>query len=170
VNLKKLALWLLFLGYMVLIYFLSWETATDVSDIRRLRHYEGEIISFSCDEVQVHRGDIVTKLYVYLSTKKQLKFTLPNKKCSDFYELVPQPIHAEFNAYFTSGSIKSLYVDGQEMVNFEERKSYARLQAFIFWLSPVVIYLLHILHRKWYKKRKGVYPEESLKNGKNPYW
>jgi hypothetical protein len=166
-NIKKIILQILFLGYLIGVYFIFWETADDVTEIRRLRHYEGVIVSLRCSETQVKRGGIRTDLDVLLSTQKHLIFRLPKKKCDDFFSLVPKPQRAFFNAYFTAGSIKSLYINRIEIVNFEEEKSYSQMVALECWLFPMVLYALHVSHRKWYKKRNGIYPEE---NPKNPYW
>jgi hypothetical protein len=166
-NIKKIIFQILFLGYLIGIYFIFWETADDVMEIKRLRHYEGVIVSLRCSEKQVKRGGIRTNLEVLLGTQKHLIFRLPQKKCDEFFDLVPKPQRAFFNAYFTAGSIMSLYIDRREIVNFEEQKSYSQMIAMQCWFFPVVLYVLYVLHRKWYKKRNGVYPEEYPKN---PYW
>ncbi len=137
---KKRLLWTLFIGYLVAVYFIFWETAEDVSDIRRLRHYQGTIQLFDCQELQKTRGGEKTLLEVHLNTEKNLLFRLPNKKCNDFYSLVPKPIHSNFNAYFTAGSIKQLYVDNIEIVNFQERKSHSRVTALYAWFFGFFLY------------------------------
>lgn len=165
---KKAVLLTVFIAYTVMIFCVFWETADDVSEIMRLKHYQDEIASLTCYvQKKKWKGSKVTRLDVILNNKKHLNFRLPNKTCDEFNHLVTSTHGSEFRAYFTAGTLMQLSIGGIEVVNFLERRSAYRRGAIYAWSVPLIIYCFFVLHRRWYKNKYGYYPEEKSKMPKS---
>ncbi|GLP99103.1 hypothetical protein GCM10007891_09570 [Methylophaga thalassica] len=150
-----------------MIYVAFWETADDVRDIRRLRHYEGTIQYLECYVQDTGRGGRETRLYVELMPKQagmppvKLGFGLHLRFCDKVFSITStELVGRDFNAYFTAGSIMQLHINGKEVINFEERKRASHIQAFIFWPIPFAIEGL----RRYMQNRRKKRLDESVKS------
>lgn len=157
---KKIFLITLSLIYIAFIYVALWETADDVRDIRRLRHYEGTIEYLECYVQDTGRGGRRTRLYVELLPKQagkpavELDFGLHLRSCDKVFSITStELVGRDFNAYFTAGSIKQLHINGKEVINFEERKRASHITAMLFWPIPFAIEGLRIYMQNRRKKR-----------------
>ncbi|WP_417511119.1 hypothetical protein [Methylophaga sp.] len=157
---KKIFLIVLSLIYVAIIYLAFWETADDVRDIRRLRHYEGTIQYIECYVQDTGRGGTRRRLYVEVLPKQagmppvKLGFGLPLRSCDKLFNITStEVVGRDFNAYFTAGSIKQLHINGKEVINFEERKRVSRIAALYFWPIPFAIEGLRIYMQNRRKKR-----------------
>ncbi|MFC6804144.1 hypothetical protein ACFQE2_15805 [Methylophaga thalassica] len=163
---KNIFLITLSLIYIAFIYVALWETADDVRDIRRLRHYEGTIQYLECYVQDAGRWGTRKRLYVEVLPKQaglspvKLDFGLHLRSCDEVFSITStELVGRDFNAYFTAGSIKQLHINGKEVINFEERKRASRISALYFWPIPFAIEGL----RRYMQNRRKKRLDESVK-------